>query len=100
MPDEVAGTRHHIVLKGPEGAVELAWGSGFGGACSEGYQPMKVAKGSLSAGHSQREDGTDLWSLAAQDFGNTTFAGFVYTNDTAAESRAVVLQVVSTLSLP
>jgi hypothetical protein len=101
LPDTNAGQMHHIALKGPEGGVELAWGIGFGGACpSEGYQPMTIANGSWPACHSQKEDGTDQWSLAAQDFGNTTVAGFVYTNDTTAESRTVVLQVVSSLSVP
>jgi len=80
--------------------VELIWGSGLGGACPEGYQPMAVAKGTWPACHSQREDGTDLWSLAAQPVGETGFSGLVYTNDTTSKSREVVLQVISTLSLP
>lgn len=100
MPDVVDGQRHHIVLKGPEGGVELKWGTGFGGACPEGYQPIAVAKGTLPACHTQKEDGTELWSLAGSTVGNTTFAGEVYTDDATAESRAVVLQVVSTLSFP
>lgn len=100
LPDEVAGTRHHILLNGPEGAVELKWGTGFGGACPAGYQPIPVAKGTLPACHSQREDGTELWSLAGTKIGDTTFVGDLYTNDTTPKSRAVVLQVVSTLSFP
>jgi hypothetical protein len=32
--------------------------------------------------------------------GETSFSGLVYTNDTAANSREVVLQVISTLSFP
>ena len=100
LPDEVAGTRHHIILNGPEGAVELLWGTGLGGACPEGYQPITVANGSLSACHTQREDGTELWSLAGQPLENTNLVGEVYTNDATAESRAVVLQVISTLSFP
>lgn len=100
LPDENDGQRHHIALQGPEGGVELIWGTGLGGACPEGYQPMTVANGSWSACHTQKENGTDLWNLASQPLGNTDFAGFVYTNDTTAESRAVVLQVVSTLSFP
>lgn len=100
FPDEVAGTRHHIVLNGPEGAVELLWGTGFGGACPDGYQPIAVAKGTLPACHTQREDGTEFWSLTGDPLANTGFEGIVYTNDTTAESRAVVLQVVSTLSFP
>src|SRR5436190_18623568 len=33
---------HNIDLKGPEGEVELEWGTGFGGACPGGYQPMEI----------------------------------------------------------
>ena len=100
LPDEVAGTRHHIVLKGPEGEVDLQWGTGFGGACPDGYQPIALAKGNLPACHTQREDRTDLWSLAGQPLGNTDFTGFVYSNDTTAKGGAVVLNVISTLSFP
>jgi hypothetical protein len=100
LPDENDGQMHGIALQGPEGGMELRWGTGFGGACPEGYQPIPVAKGSWPACHSQREDGTDLWSLDAQPVGDTLFTGFVYTNDTTATSREVVLQVISTLSFP
>jgi hypothetical protein len=100
LPDENEGQRHHIALQGPEGGVELIWGTGLGGACPEGYQPIAVAQGTWPACHAQREDGTDLWSLAAQPVGETNFTGFVYTNDTTAKSREVVLQVLSTLSFP
>jgi hypothetical protein len=100
LPDENDGQMHHIALQGPEGGVELTWGVGLGGACPNGYQPLAVAQGSVSACHSQREDGTELWSLAGQPVGDTSFSGFVYTNDTTAQSREVVLQVISTLSFP
>jgi hypothetical protein len=100
LPDENAGQMHHIALQGPEGGIELAWGVGLGGACPEGYQPIAVAQGTWPACHSQREDGTDLWSLAPPPIEDTNFGGFVYTNDTTAESRDVVLQVLSTLRFP
>ena len=100
LPDENEGQRHHVALQGPEGGVELIWGTGLGGACPEGYQPIAVAQGTWPACYAQREDGTDLWSLAAQPVSDTNFTGFVYTNDTTAESREVVLHVLSTLSFP
>jgi len=100
LPDENDGQRHHIAFKGPEGGVEILWGTGLGGACPEGYEQMAVAKGNWPACHAQKEDGTDLWSLAGQPVGETGLSGFVYTNDTTAKSREVVLQVISTLSLP
>lgn len=100
LPDENDGQMHHMTVQGPEGGIELIWGVGLGGACPEGYQQIAVAQGTWPACHSQREDGTDLWSLAPPPIGDTSFGGFVYTNDTTAESREVVLQVLSTLSFP
>lgn len=102
LPDENAGQMHHVALKGTEGGVELTWGIGLGGACPgpEGYQPIAVAKGSMPACHSQRADGTEVWSLAGASLGETSFDGFGYTNDTTEKSRAVVLKVISTLSFP
>ena len=100
LPDENQGQMHHIALKGPEGGVELKWGAGSGGACPEGYQPMSIANRNWPACHAQNEDGTELWSLAGQPLGDTNFTGFLYTNDTTSKSRAVVLQVISTLNFP
>ena len=100
LPDENDGQLHRIALQGPEGGIELVWGVGLGGACPEGYQPMAVAQGTWPACHTQRDDGTELWSLAGQPIGDTNFTGFVFTNDTTAKSREVVLQVISTLSFP
>ena len=102
LPDINAGQMHGIVLQGPEGAVEVKWGTGFGGACPgpEGYQPIPVANGTLPACHSQSEDGTERWSLTGDPLPNDSFGGEAYTTDATAESRAVVLKVVSTLSFP
>ena len=100
LPDENDGQLHGIALQGPEGGVELRWGIGLGGACPEGYQSIAVAQGDWPACHTQREDGTDLWSLAPPPVEDTNFGGIVYTNDTTTESREVVLHVISTLSFP
>ena len=100
LPDQNEGQMHQIALQGPEGGIEVVWGVGLGGACPEGYQPIAVAQGTWPACHTQREDGTELWSLAGQPVGDTHFTGFGYTNDTTAESREVILQVISTLSFP
>jgi hypothetical protein len=89
-----------MALKGPEGGLELNWGVGLGGACPEGYQPLKVAQGDLPACHSQNADGTELWSLAGKQLGEIGFSAFIYTSNTATHSREVVLQILSTLSFP
>ena len=100
LPDENDGQMHRIALQGPEGGVELVWGVGLGGACSQGYQPIAVAQGTWPACHNQREDGTDMWSLFPPPIGDTNFSGLVHTNDTTTDSRDVVLHVLSTLSFP
>ena len=100
LPDENDGQLHHVTVQGPEGGIELIWGTGLGGACPAGYEQVAVAQGTWPACHSQREDGTELWSLAPPSIGETNFGGFVYTNDTTTESREVALQVLSTLSFP
>jgi hypothetical protein len=66
LPDENEGQLHRIALEGSEGGMEFAWGTGVGGACPEGYQPLTVAQGTWPACHTQRDDGTELWSLAGQ----------------------------------
>lgn len=100
MPDENAGLLHRVSFTGPEGGVELMWGTGIGGACPEGYQPLKVAQGELPACHSQAADGTEQWSLAGKPLGEISFTGHAYTRNPSASSRDIVLQVLSTLSFP
>ena len=100
LPDENDGQMHHIALQGLEGGIELIWGVGLGGACPQGYEQVAVAQGIWPACHTQKEDGTDLWSLAPPPIGDTSFGGFVHTNDTTAKSRELVLKVLSTLSFP
>ena len=100
LPDENAGQMHHIALQGPEGGIDLVWGTGLGGACPQGYEQVNVAQGTWPACHTQKEDGTDLWSLAPPPIGDINFGGFVHTNDKTAESRELVLKVLSTLSFP
>lgn len=100
LPDENAGQIHRIALQGPEGGIELMWGTGLGGACPQGYESIAVAQGTWPACHTQREDGTDMWSLAPPPIGDTSFGGYVYINDTTTESRELVLQVLSSLSFP
>jgi hypothetical protein len=100
LPDENSGQMHHIQVTGPEGGVEVIWGTGLGGACPQGYEPLTVAQGTWQACHSQKDDGTEVWSLAGQNEGGKDFAGFVYTSDTTPESKALVLKVLSTLSFP
>ena len=89
-----------MLLKEVEGGLELYWGVGLGGACPEGYQPLRVAQGELPACHSQNADGTEQWSLAGKQLGQIFFTAVAYTSDSAASSRDLVLQILSTLGFP
>jgi hypothetical protein len=100
LPDQNNGALHQVEIAGPEGGLVLQWGTGMGGACPQGYQPVAVAQGTWPACHSQKSDGTDLWSLSGRTIGDAALAGFAYTSDTTPSSRDLVLQVISTLSLP
>lgn len=100
LPDDNAGQLHRVLFRGPEGGLQLEWGTGVGGACPEGYQPLKVAQGDLPACHIQNADGTEQWSLAGRQLGQISFTATAYTSNTDASSRDLVLQILSTLSFP
>jgi hypothetical protein len=100
LPDENAGQLHRMSLTGPEGSLVLVWGIGLGGACPEGYQPVKVAQGDLPACHIQNADGTEQWTLAGKQPGEISFSASALTSDPDSSSRDLVLQILSTLSFP
>jgi hypothetical protein len=100
LPDENAGQLHRVSISGPEGGLQLEWGIGLGGACPEEYRPVKVAQGDLPACHSQNADGTEVWRLAGKQLGQISFTATAYTSNTDANSRDLVLQILSTLSFP
>jgi hypothetical protein len=100
MPDENAGLLHRVSFQGQEGGIELDWGTGIGGACPEGYQPLELAQGDLPVCHSQSADGTEQWSLAGKQLDGISFGGNAYTSDASPASRDLVLRVLATLSFP
>jgi hypothetical protein len=100
LPDQNSGALHGISLKGTEGGVELYWGVGFGGACPEGFQSIKVAQGELPACYGKNADGTEHWENISKNLSNISFSARAYTTDTASSSHELVLQVISTLSFP
>ena len=62
MPDQNDGAIHGRAFIGPEGVVEVFWGTGFGGACPGGTEPVQLAQGEVQACHATQADGTEAWS--------------------------------------
>jgi hypothetical protein len=100
LPDQNSGALHGVSLKGAEGGVELYWGVGFGGACPEGFQSIKVAQGELPVCYAKNADGTERWDNITKELSNTGFSARAYTTDTASSSHDLLLKVISTLSFP
>jgi hypothetical protein len=62
-----------VSLQGPEGAVDLLWGQGFGGACPEGLVELQVADGVLTACYAEAGDGSATWEQIGKVLGGQTF---------------------------
>jgi hypothetical protein len=85
------------VLEGPEGRIELQWGSGFGGACAA-YSALHLAQGQIPACYYVAPDGTQTWSLTAVKLPTVGVAGFAATKDAEPASADVVLAILATLT--
>jgi hypothetical protein len=85
------------VLEGPEGRIELQWGSGFGGACSA-YSALHLAQGQIPACYYVAPDGTHTWSLTSVKLPTVGVAGFASTKDAEPASADVVLAILATLT--
>ena len=62
MPDQTDGAIHGMGFSGPEGGVDVYWGTGFGGACPAGTVSVQVAEDELPACYVVKADGTEVWS--------------------------------------
>jgi putative hemolysin len=91
-------TAQGIALDGPEGAVELFWGTGFGGACPQGYTTLKIAGGEIQACHIVGADGIQYWNNINKELATTSFSGRAYTRDATQASADAVLAVLATLA--
>ena len=87
-----------VSLDGPEGTVELYWGTGFGGACPGGYSTVKVADGELPACYTVGADGIQRWEQINKELPTTSFSGRAFTKDAAQASADAVLAVLATLA--
>ncbi len=84
-------------LAGPEGRIELRWGTGFGGACGERIA-LTVADGLLPACHLVAADGTQRWEQIDRPLKTTTFSARGETADASAESAEVIRRIFATLA--
>ena len=99
LPDQNEGAIHGMAFTGPEGGVEVYWGTGCGGACPTGTEPVQMAQGEVAACHATNSDGTEVWSQIGYEVsGGNSFSVRAYTNDAQPSSRDLVLQVLSTLT--
>jgi hypothetical protein len=100
VPQETGQTFSTVTLQGTEGAVNLRWGVGFGGACPEGYTTVKVAVGELPTCYVKNADGTEAWTQINKELQTTSFSGDAKTSSADQASHDLILQVLSTLSFP
>ena len=98
-PDQNDGAIHGRSFIGPEGGVEVYWGTGFGGACPEGTEPVQLAQGEAPACHATQADGTEVWSqIGYQVEGGNAFSVRAYTTNADPASHDLILQVLATLT--
>lgn len=92
--DDSAGDYKRLALTGPEGEVLIDWGSGFGGACPQGFEKVKIKSGVINSCHTILEDGSDNWSLDIPPRADMGYGGFA----TAKKgNKDLILQILSTL---
>jgi hypothetical protein len=100
LPAEDNGARQGVTLSGSEGAIDLWWGQGFGGACPQGTQPVAVATGTLDACYTQAPDGTESWEQMGKVLGKVGFLANARTLNNDPASRDLILGSLATLSFP
>lgn len=84
-------------LDGPEGRVELRWGTGFGGACARA-SALTVADAQLPACHTVTDDGLQHWEQIYKQLKTATFGARGETKDASEESADLVRRVFATLA--
>ena len=91
-------TMQAIALNGPEGSVELYWGTGFGGACAFEATTVTVAQGQLPTCYSVEANGVQHWEQINKQLSTTSFSGRAFTKNAEPASGDAVLAVLATLS--
>ncbi len=89
-----------VDLKGKEGNVHAAWGSGFGGGCDEQYhENLTIFGRSRSICRIVKADGTESWNQIYEDRGTSgTFGAYATANAPYQTNRDTILQILSTFT--
>jgi putative hemolysin len=96
LPDQ--NNIHGESYSGVEGGVEIYWGTGFGGACPGGTEPVQLVVGELQACHTTNANGTEEWTqISYQVDGGNSFSVRAYTSNSQQTSHDLVLQTLATI---
>ncbi len=98
LPDQADGAIHGMGFSGPQGGVDVYWGTGFGGACPSGTVPVQMAGEELPACYTAKDDGTEVWSQIGYQVSGSSFSVRAYTSNAEPSSHDLVLQVLATLT--
>lgn len=99
LPDQNDGAIHGVAYTGVEGGMEVYWGTGFGGACPTGTDPVMLATGEAQSCHLKKDDGTQEWNMIGYEVeGGNSFSNRAYTHDPQPSGEEVVLQSLSSLT--
>jgi hypothetical protein len=92
------GTPRGITLDGPEGALTIVWGNGFGGVCAGETVPVTIRNGSLEACKTSGDDGSEVYGQMEKSLSPdlAVSADATVKSDVAAH-KPVVMTVLSTL---
>lgn len=89
----------HAFIEGPEGKIQLDWGSGLGGACDpDGWVEVQTLIGIAQACYGVDQNGIHHWSGFTQRLSSTTgFGAFAQTNSSSEADKNTILKIFSTL---
>jgi hypothetical protein len=86
-----------VSFKGKEGFFVISWGSGFGGACPEGYEEINLKRESIKVCHGIDTDGNENWGGFSKILENTSFTGRATAYKPSEINREVILKIISTM---
>ena len=90
-------------LSGPEGYIEIAWTTQWGGGCPDGYETLQLKSVTSNTCHGVGTDGSEDWSQIGWPSGDPQFT-LVYADAKAyaphEKNRVTVLKILSTLEVP
>jgi hypothetical protein len=86
-------------LIGTEGSIQIDYGTGFGGACPQGYEKMDLGGMQFSSCHSVDENGAENWVLDSNINSPSGIGMFVTANKPYLSNENLVLKILSTFKI-